>query len=149
MRVDVTASSAAIRKALGDISIYDAKSRLGLENAINKAVKRMAYRTRARVPRRRGALRRSIFMSFSRVKCAGEFGAKKPHAHLVERGTRGHWVKPNKKKALKIVDQHVRRFVRRAVYIPAIPARPFVEPAYKAEEPKLIDEIAKVMKEAH
>lgn len=157
MRVDVTASSAAIRKALGDISIYDAKSRLGLERAISNATRRIAYRTRANVPiGPTGNLRKSIYSSFSRVRCAGEVGAARTedsHAHLVEYGVRAHRTFLTGKhsyppaKALRFMSGGKTVFAR-VTHIPKIPARPFMAPAYKAEEPKLIDEIAKVMKEA-
>lgn len=146
MRVDVTASSKAIQDAMNKISWYDAKSRLGLENAIGRAARRMAYRAKSKVPRGKGTLRNSIYASVKKGLLRGEFGAKKPHAHLIEYGTKAHTVRPVKRKALRIIDQNVIRFTSKKIVIPAQPARPFMEPAYKTEEPKFLDDVKKVLK---
>lgn len=76
----------------------------------------------------------------------GEFGARKPHAHLIEYGTKAYTVKPKNKKVLRIIDQNVIRFTSKTITIPAKPARPFIEPAYKAEEPKFLANVEKVLK---
>lgn len=146
MRVDVTASSKSISDAIKKIAWYDGKARLGAEKAIRGAVRRMAYRAKARAPRASGALRDSIYSSMNSARLQGEFGAKKPHAHLVEYGTKSYTAEPVKKKALRFVNNDVIRFVRKKVTIPARPARPFFEPAYKQEEPKLLNEIERVLK---
>ena len=146
MQVDVTASSEAIRRALRQISVYDARTRIGLETAIHNSVKRMAYGAKSRVPRAQGTLRKSISSSFKTQTCEGKFMAKKPHAHLVEYGTKAHWVQPTKKKALRMVGLGIVRFVQRKVLIPAIPARPFMAPAYRADEPRLIAEIEDLLR---
>lgn len=146
MRVDVTASSQAIREAMSKIDWYDAKSRIGLENAIGSAVRRMAYRAKAKVPRNTGSLRNSIYTSMKKQLLRGEFGAKKPHAHFIEYGTKSHTVQPVNRKRMRMADRNVIRFTSKKVTVPAQPARPFIEPAYKAEEPKLLADIEKVLK---
>lgn len=146
MRVDVTASAKSIREAINKIAWYDAKSRLGLENAINNTTRRMAYRAKSKVPRGRGVLRNSIYSSMKKGLLRGEFGARKPHAHLIEYGTKAYTVKPKNKKVLRIIDQNVIRFTSKTITIPAKPARPFIEPAYKAEEPKFLANVEKVLK---
>ena len=145
MRVDVTASSHAIQEAIRQIDWYDAKSRLGLENAISNAVRRMAYRAKAKVPRRTGSLRNSIYTSMKKQLLQGEFGAKMYYAHFIEYGTKAHTVQPVKRKCLTIPDGSVIRFTNNMVAVPAQPARPFIEPAYKTEEPKLLADIEKVL----
>lgn len=145
MRVDVTASSSAIREAIKSIDWYDAKSRMGLEKAIGSAVRRMAYKARAKVPRDSGSLRNSIYTSMKKQLLQGEFGARKPHAHLIEYGTKSYTVQPVKRKRMRMADSGVIRFTSRKVTIPARPARPFIEPAYKTEEPKFLSDIKKVL----
>lgn len=146
MRVDVTASSKSIQEAINKIAWYDGKSRIGLEKAIGSATKRMAYKAKSGVPRGRGTLRNSIYASMKKGQMRGEFGAKKPHAHLLEYGTKPYTVEPVNRKRLRIVDHNVIRFTSKKVTIPARPARPFIEPAYKTEEPKFLADVEKVLK---
>ena len=148
MQVDVTTSSQAIHDAVRQIGWYDAKSRLGLERAIGSAVRRMAYKAKTKVPRASGSLRDSIFSSMKKRTLQGAFGAKKPHAHLIEYGVKESVEEPVKAKALEIPiimrSSHV-AYRRRAI-IPKRGARPFIEPSYKAEEPKLLEDVEKVLK---
>ncbi len=145
MRVDVTASSAAIRRAIGQIRWYDANSRLGAERAIHSAVRRMAYRAKASVPRGRGVLRDSIYYSMKKALLRGEFGAKKPHAHLVEYGTTAHKTVLKNRKALRF-NVGGKELFRHSTQVPSIRGRPFMKPAYEAEEPKFLADIEKVLR---
>lgn len=159
MLVEVSASSAAIRDAVNNIKLYDAKTRLGLERVISNATKRIAYRSRRNAPKGpTGNLRKSIRSSFSAKNLRGEVGAMKTkgnHAHLIEYGVHAHRTFLSGRKSKPGRPAKVLRFWKggtahfaRVTHIPAIPARPFMTPAYKAEEPKLLMDIAQVMKGA-
>ncbi|MBR4401029.1 MAG: HK97 gp10 family phage protein [Synergistes sp.] len=152
MKVDVSASSAAIRDAVNSIKMYYGKSRLGLERIIANATRRIAYRTKQNAPKGpTGNLRKSIESSFSAKALRGEIKAVMPHAHLVEYGVRAHRTYLTGKhssppaKVLRFKSGGKTVFAR-STRIPAIHARPFMGPAYKAEEPRLISEIETLLR---
>ncbi len=144
----------AIREALKTIRMYDGKTRLGLERAINNGIKRMAASAKRRVLVGRGTLKKSIFSSFRKYEYytrgpVGYFGAKAPHAHLIEKGVAKSEVKPDRKKALRITGKNIVEnassmviFAARAT-IPSRRGRPFIEPAYEEERLQLIRDIKK------
>lgn len=146
--------SLAIRETLKAIRMYDGKTRLGLERAINNGIKRMAASAKRRVPVGRGTLKKSIFSSFRKHEYyasgpVGYFGAREPHAHLIERGVTRSEVNPDKKKALAITGTNIVEnassmviFAARAT-IPSRRAQPFIEPAYDEERLQLIRDIKK------
>lgn len=151
MYVNISATNAEISAALKKISIYDGKTRLKLEKAIDLGTKAMARRARSKVPVDSGTLKASIFSSFKKEKMAGYFGAKKPHAHLIELGVKASVDQPMKHLVFKN-----RRFLRfynsggdavfaRKTVIPARRAQPFIKPSYEAEEPKLIARVRKAV----
>ena len=144
MRLEITPTNKELQEALKSISIYDAKSRLRIEAAVEKSVKEMARLAKSRVPVESGALRKSVFSSFHKIGCVGYFGAKAPHAHLVEFGVKAATVKPKKKEALRTADASLIRFSEKAK-IPARGGRPFVRPSYEQERPELIREIKKAV----
>ena len=144
MRLDIKPSNKELQDALRSISAYDAKSRLRIEAAVEKSVKEMARLAKSRVPVKSGALKKSVFSSFRKLGCSGYFGAKAPHAHLVEFGVRAAVAKPKKKEALRIVDTSLSRFSEEAE-IPARGNRPFVRPSYEQERPELMRELKKAV----
>lgn len=159
MRIEVSASNAAIRDAVNNIKLYDAKSRLGLERAIQNATRRIAYRAKKNAPKGpTGNLRKSIRSSFSAKALRGEIKAMRPegsHAHLIEYGVSAHRTYLTGRKSKPGHPAKVLRFkyggktvYARSTQIPGIPARPFMTPAYKAEEPQLLEDIAAVMRGA-
>ena len=147
MRVVIDASTnEEVRKAVQSIALYDGKSRIAVENAINKSVKRMAGNAKKRVPVRRGALKASIFSSFTKQPLQGCFGAKKPHAHLMEYGVRATLVVSKKKKPLRFFPAGTMGAVySRSARIPARKARPFIMPAYEEGKPCLFDMLKKAL----
>jgi hypothetical protein len=142
VRLEITPSNKELQEALKSISIYDAKSRLRIEAAVEKSVKEMARLAKSRVPVESGALRKSVFSSFHKIGCVGYFGAKAPHAHLVEFGVKAVTVKPKKKKWLRFNDGYT---YTKWSNLPARRGRPFVRPSYEQERPELIREIKKAV----
>lgn len=151
MYVNISVSNSEIRAAMKKIEFYDGKTRLKLEKAIDLGTKAMARKARSKVPVGYGTLKNSIFSSFKKERMAGYFGARKPHAHLLELGVKSSVVKPKKRLFLK--NRRYLRFfnsggdavfIRKAV-IPARRAQPFIKPAYEEEEPKLIARVRKAV----
>jgi len=152
--VKASVDSLEVQEAIKAIRMYDGKARLGLERAINNGIKRMADSAKRRVPVGRGTLKKSIFSSFRKHEYyasgpVGYFGAKKPHAHLIEMGVARSEVKPDRKKALRITGTNIMEnassmviFAARAT-IPSRRAQPFIEPAYDEERPQLIRDVKK------
>lgn len=144
----------AIRDALNAIRIYDGKTRLGLERAISNGVRRMAESAKRRVPVGKGTLKKSIFSSFRKHEYytsgpVGYFGAREPHAHLIEMGVARSKETPDRKKALRITGTNIVTnassmviFAAKAM-IPQRRAQPFIEPAFDEERPQLIRDIKK------
>ena len=152
MRLDISPSNAEVREALNSISAFDGKARLRIEDAVRVSVKEMAGRARSRVPRRTGKLKKSIFFSFRKTNCTGYFGAKAPHAHLIELGVKRSDEYPKHAKdkhgkpaALRIIDTAAVRFAARAV-IPKRAKRPFIRPSYEEERPNLIKRLKEAVK---
>lgn len=145
----ITPARRELQEAIGAIKIYDGKSRLRLEASISNGVKRMAAAAKRRVPVDKGTLKKSIFSSFRKTTAnggpIGYFGAKAYHAHLVEMGVRETRVRPDKKKALRIIDSNAIRFAARAK-IPSRAAHPFIVPAYEEERARLISDIKRAVK---
>lgn len=144
--LDITPSNKELREALSSISIYDGKARLRIESAVDTTVKEMARLAREKVPVRSGELKKSIFSSFKKVGCVGYFGAKAPHAHLIEMGVSASQVQPKKKRALRIIDTSVIRFTNKTIDIPARRGRPFIRPAYEQERPAFIRRLAEAVR---
>ena len=141
--LDITPSNKELRGALSSISIYDAKARLRIESAVETTVKEMARLAKEKVPVNSGGLKKSIFCSFKKVGCVGYFGAKAPHAHLIEMGVSASQAQPKTKKSLKFNDG--KTFIKCA-QIPRRPERPFIRPAYEHERPAFIRRLAEAVK---
>lgn len=69
---------------------------------------------------------------------------KPPYAHIVEFGAKAHIVRAKNKKALSI-SAGGDLLLRKSAKIPARKGRPFIKPAFDAEEPKLISNMKKVL----
>lgn len=141
--LDITPSNKELREALSSISIYDAKARLRIESAVETTVKEMARLAREKVPVRSGQLKKSIFSSFKKVGCTGYFGAKAPHAHLIEMGVSASQTKLKTKKLLKFNEGQT--FIKSAE-IPKRSERPFIRPAYEQERPAFIRRLAEAVR---
>ena len=134
-----------LNKAMRKISFYDGATRMKVEEAIAAGTKRTGSDARRKVARDTGSLRRSIRTSFKRKNCTGLVKAMAPHAHLIENGVKTSIAEPKKKKVLRINARGMVRFTRWAM-IPRRRARPFMKPAYEANEGKIIDDIKKAVK---
>jgi len=142
-KLEITPANKELKEALDSISAYDGRSRLRIEAAVEKTVQEMARLAREKVPVKSGGLKKSIFSSFKKIGCIGYFGAKAPHAHLIELGTDAHTVKPKKKKALLFGEG---KFFTKFAEIPKRTGRPFVRPAFEQERPTFIKRLAEAVK---
>ena len=134
-----------LNKALKQISFYDGKTRLKVEGAVSTGTKRVAADARRKVARDTGALRKSIKSSFTKKNCTGYAKAMSPVAHLIENGVKKSVAEPQKKTVLKFRSGG-KLYYRKRTTIPARRPRPFLEPAYKANESKIIDDIKKAVR---
>jgi len=134
-----------LNKALKQISFYDGKTRLKVEAAISSGAKRVASDARRKVARDTGALRKSIKSSFTKKNCTGYAKAMSPVAHLIENGVKMSVAKPKRKKVLRINARGMVRYTKQAV-IPRRRPRPFLAPAYEANESRIIDDIKKAVR---
>lgn len=155
----VNMSCPELGKAIDQISAYDGKTALRVENAIQSGAKNIASGAKRRVPVKSGGLKKSIVSRFGRNKYGrgvieAEVAARKPHAHLVEFGARATVVKPKTKKALRIIDkgmfegtggQFGASFAERAT-IPRRAAHPYMRPAFENEKPALIRAVQEAVK---
>lgn len=126
------------------IDKYNGKMVLAVEKAISKGCKRVADGARSRVPRRSGKLRNSIKSKYVRYDNYGFVAAYMPHAHLIELGVKKVTAKPKKAKAMAIDEFGIRTY-RQKVNIPARRARPFLKPAFEAEGPNIVSDVAKAV----
>lgn len=155
----VNMSCPELGKAIEQISAYDGRTALKVENAIQFGAKNIASGAKRRVPVKSGSLKKSIVSRFSRNKYGtgkieAEVAARQPHAHLVEFGARATVVKPKTKKALRIVDrgmvegtggQYGFAFAE-SVTIPRRNAKPFLRPSFEAERESLIRNVKNALK---
>lgn len=144
MKFYAKVTSNDLTKALNGISAWDGKTRLGIENALQDGTKNIARGARQKVSQRTGKLKKSIKSGFDRRKPEGTVRAKTPYAHIVEFGAKAHIVRPKNKKALTVVAGGEVIF-RKSAKIPARKGRPFIEPSFEAEEPKIVSSMKKVL----
>lgn len=145
MEIDVGARNEDIRKTLNQIAFYDGKARLRVEAALAKGAHDMAKDAKAKVPVDSGVLKRSVFSNFKKVGLEATFGAKKPHAHLIEYGVKQSSAAPKRKKAMRIADTIAIRYTRKSVIIPARPAHPFIEPAFESGVSDVVRDVKKAV----
>ena len=144
MKFYAKVSSNDLTKALDNISAWDGKTRLGVENALQGSTKNIAKGAKQRVAMRSGKLKKSIKTGFDRRKPEGTVRAKTAYAHIVEFGSKAYVTQPKSKKALTI-SSGGKTFIRKSAKIPARKGRPFIKPAFEQEEPKLVSNIKKVL----
>ena len=70
--------------------------------------------------------------------------AKTPYAHIVEFGSKSYTLRAKNKKALTIPGGSA-LVLRKSAKIPARKGRPFIEPSFEAEEPKIVSSMKKVL----
>lgn len=137
-------------EAMRKLKVYDTNSRKRIEKAVSKAGRNGRDGAKSRAPVKSGTLRDSITARFNgrgMLSVVKTNGRKAPHAHLIEFGVEATTVKPHKKKAMKMENAAGNVFVRRgAVTIPKRHAEPFMEPAFRAEEPKVENEIKQILR---
>ena len=134
-------TSSDLTKAMSSISAWDGKTRLAIENALQDSTKNIARGAKQKVAQRSGKLKKSIKTGFDRRKPEGLVKAK---THIVEFGAKAHIVRAKNKKALSI-SAGGDLLLRKSAKIPARKGRPFIKPAFDAEEPKLISNMKKVL----
>lgn len=144
MKFYAKVTSSDLTKALNGIAAWDGKARLAVENALQNGTKAVARGAKQRVAQRSGKLKKSIKTGFDRRKPEGMVRAKTPYAHIVEFGSKSYIVKAKNKKALTIPGSN-ELVLRKSAKIPARKGKPFIKPAFEAEEPKIISNIRKVL----
>jgi HK97 gp10 family phage protein len=139
-----------IQQALNNISAYDGKTRLKIEEAISQSTKAIAAGAKQRVPVRTGNLKKTIKSSFDRGTATGYVKAGKylgsqsggyPYAHLVEFGTKPHTIVAKNAKALSIRGGFIEQ-----VNHPGAQEHPFMRPAFEQEKPNLIRNVTQAVK---
>ena len=136
-------------EAMRKLKVYDTNSRKRIEKAVSKAGRNVRDGAKSRAPVKSGTLRDSITARFNgrgMLSVVKTNGRKAPHAHLIEFGVDATTVKPHKKKAMKMQKDGKDYFAGGAVTIPKRHARPFMEPAFRAEEPKVENEIKQILR---
>ncbi|RGY66050.1 MULTISPECIES: HK97-gp10 family putative phage morphogenesis protein [Bacteria] len=144
MKFYAKVTSNDLTKALGSISAWDGKTRLAVENALQNGTKAVARGAKQRVAQRSGKLKKSIKTGFDRRKPEGMVRAKTPYAHIVEFGSKSYTLRAKNKKALTIPGGSA-LVLRKSAKIPARKGRPFIEPSFEAEEPKIVSSMKKVL----
>lgn len=144
MKFYAKVTSNDLTKALESISAWDGKTRLAVENTLQNGTKAVARGAKQRAAQRSGKLKKSIKTGFDRRKPEGMVRAKTPYAHIVEFGSKSYTVRAKNKKALTIPGGSA-LVLRKSAKIPARKGRPFIKPAFEAEEPKIVSNIRKVL----
>ena len=146
IKLEITPVNRELQAALRSISMYDGKSRLRIEKAVQSAVGKMKYQAEKGISNKSGNLKKSLFSSFHRAECTGYFGAKAPHAHLLEMGVNPSTAKPKKKKTLLLIGIQGNLIYPTRAKIPRRYPRPFIRPAYEKERPGFVSELKKAVK---
>lgn len=151
----VTAKSEGLSECLKDISKYNARCRLAVEDALRRGTKQVAKGARRRVPVDSGGLKKSITSSFKTTTLVGYARAKKPHAHLVEFGAKLTKVRPKKKMYMEFPKEKWKKYngknriVRlKEATIPKREPRPFMIPAFRENESKIVADVKKGLQNA-
>lgn len=144
MKFYAKVTSNDLTNALGRISAWDGKTRLAVENELQAGTKAVARGAKQRAAVRSGKLKKSIKTGFDRRKPEGAVRVKTSYAHIVEFGAKAHTIRAKNKKALTIA-QGGALALRKSARIPARKGRPFIKPAFEAEETKIVSNIKKVL----
>ena len=121
MAFTVDISCPEIQQALDQISAYDGKTRLKIENAVSESVKNIAKLARDKAPKgKTGDLKKSIRSTFNKTNCTGQIKVMQWYAQF--------GAKANEAK-------HIRKR----------PPHPFMKPAFEEEKPELLRKIAEAV----
>lgn len=128
--------TAEVKKALGDITKYDAATRQRLDGVIRDMTGRVFEGAVSRVPKKTGKLAGSIKQEFRTTPhgLQGYVKAMDPIAHIIEFGAAGSVVIPTRKKALH---PGAEGWFAAYAIIPQRAAHPFMKPAMDAVRPEL------------
>lgn len=114
-----------LQNALRNISNYNTRTAVKIEQAVSASTKAIGKGARQRIPVDTGDLKRSVRTNFDVRKIQGTVRAKEFYAHLVEFGARAV---PSRN-------------------IPQRRERPFLRPAYEAEKPNLVRAITQAVRQ--
>ena len=137
-------------EAIKKVKMYDAHTMMGLEDIISNSGKAIAKEARIRVPMRTGKLKKSIRSSFKPKRLESivyNTRTLAPHGHFIEFGVAATTIKPKRRKFLKIPSSSGNHFTNKPIHIPARSARPFMNPAYQSEKPRIEARIKKLLRE--
>lgn len=137
-------------EAIHKLKLYDTKNSKAIAKAISKSGRNIRDDAKSHVPVRTGNLRDSLAARFKSSDLQSVVKAdykKAPHAHLIEYGVETSIVKPKKQTALKFTDGGSIKYARGQIRLPARKARPFMNPAFQSEKPKVENEIKKILKD--
>nr|DAQ56348.1 MAG TPA: Minor capsid protein [Caudoviricetes sp.] len=137
-------------EAIHKLKLYDAKNSKAIAKAISKSGRNIRDDAKSHVPVRTGTLRDSLAARFKSSDLQSVVKAdykKAPHAHLIEYGVEASIVKSKKQTALKFTDGITIKYARGPIKLPARKARPFMNPAFQSEKPKVENEIKKILKD--
>lgn len=141
----ISAKVPELSKTLSQISAYDGKTLLKIENAVESSGKAIAAGERRRIPVSSGKTKKRIRTRFSRKTITSIIATKSSIAHLLEFGTKAHIILPKKKKVMAIDTMGYRSFRKRVAH-PGSRARPFARPAFEDEKPNLIRKLRNAVK---
>lgn len=145
MKIYMKVDASAMTDALKQISAWDGKTRLKVEDVMKRGTKRIQREAKERAAVRSGTLKKSIKSRFRATRCEGEVYTKLPYAHIVEYGAKAHEIKAKNKKALRFYKDNKPVFAKRAK-IPKFIARPYLKPAYDYVSPDIVKNIKKAVK---
>ena len=144
-------------EAIRRLQKYDTESGKKIRKVISRGGKTVAAQAKFRVPVRSGRLKKSITSRFDSNHIESVVKARSPLAHLVEYGAAATAVRARRQKNLVMrwYDRAGRaRFAARGksptsgtVKIPKRHAQPFMEPSFRSIKPKVIREVAQVLRE--
>lgn len=150
-----TVKTEGLTQCLKDISKYNARCRLAVEDALQRGTKAVAKGARRRVPVESGGLKKSITSSFKKTTLVGYARAKKPHAHLIEFGAKRTVARPKKRTVMQFHKDKWKNYTGnktiltfQKVTIPERKAKPFMLPAFYQEEAKIIADVKKGLQNA-
>lgn len=145
VKIHMKVDSSAMTNALKDISAWDGRARLDVENVIKKGTKDICRQAVQRVPVRSGKLKKSLKTRFRVNKCEGEVYTKVPYAHIVEYGAKAHTIQRKRKKALRFYKDGEPLFAQK-VKVPKYNAKPYLRPAYEYISPDIVKNIKRVVR---
>lgn len=145
-KVDITPIRGEVNEAIRKIKMYDGKSRLRVENAVEWGMKTTANQAEIRVPVKSGNLKKSISQKFQAEPLEAYVYARKPkgsHAHLVELGAKALTIVSKKKASggkrspMAFAGNGGKAFAH-CVKIKARRPKPFLAPAFEATRPHIL-----------